>query len=58
MLMKLTLGVEFTNIVGVDCLYESILHSFSLITVWLCIFLGNLILAKSCSYNADEIDNR
>jgi len=32
-------GVNFTNILQAAFSYESALHSFSLITVWLCKFL-------------------
>jgi hypothetical protein len=37
-LMKLSLGVNFFNILGMPFSYESTLRSFSLITVWLCSF--------------------
>jgi len=35
MLMKLTQGVNFINILRGRCLYKSALHSFSLVTFWL-----------------------
>jgi len=36
MLMKLTPGVNVTTILHAAFLYESVLRSFSLLTVWLC----------------------
>ncbi len=36
--LSLRAGVNFINILCVPFLYKSILHSFSLIAVWLCIF--------------------
>ncbi len=42
---KLTLGVNFINILCMPCLlYDSVLLSFSLITVLLCNFLQNNII--------------
>jgi len=38
--------------------YKSVLHSFSLITVWLCNFFEKDYVSKSCSENVDEIDYR
>jgi len=38
MLMKLTPGVNFINILRAHFLYECELHRFSLITIWLCDF--------------------
>jgi len=40
MLMKLTTGVNFINILLAHFLYERVLLSFSLIKVWFCIFLA------------------
>jgi len=48
MLEKLTLGVNFTNILQWPFLYESTLRCFSLITTWLCYFLAEEYLRKSC----------
>ncbi len=39
-------------------LYESALQSFSLITVWLCIFLAQKYWHKNSSKDVDEIDFR
>jgi len=39
MLMKLTQGVYFTNILQADFSYESVFRSFSLFILWLCKFL-------------------
>jgi len=49
---------DFINILGAPFLYKSILHSFSLITVWLCTILAKEYWHKSCSKNVDEIDYR
>jgi len=35
MLMKLTTGVNFINILSMPFLYKSVLRSFSLVRVWL-----------------------
>jgi len=51
-------GVKFINILLVPFSYQSILCSFSLITVWLCNFWAQEYLRKSCSQNVDEIDYR
>jgi len=40
-------GANFTNILRAAFLYESVLHIFSLITVWICNFLVKLYLQKS-----------
>jgi len=37
-------------------LYESALHSFSLLKVWLCNFLAQEYVHKNCSLNVGEID--
>jgi len=42
-------GVNFINIIQVHFLYKSILHSFSLVTVWLCNFLATEYRCKSSS---------
>jgi len=42
MLLQKTTCVNFINILCVPFLYESLLRSFSLITVWLFIFFGKL----------------
>ncbi len=47
MLVKLTIGVNFINSLCVPFLYESVLLSFSLVTVWLCNFLRKNISAKA-----------
>jgi len=39
-------GVNFINILLSPFSYESVLHSFSLVTVWLCNFFGARILAQ------------
>jgi len=39
-LMKLTPGVNFINILSANFSYKSTLHSFSLITVWPCNYLS------------------
>jgi len=39
-LMKLTEGFNFTNILLQPFLYKSVLHTFTVITVWLCDFLA------------------
>ncbi len=39
-------GVNFINILLAAFLYESVLHSFSLITIWLCKFFGAKILVQ------------
>ncbi len=49
MLVKLTKGVNFSNILHKPFLYESALKDFSLITVWLCNFLPKEYGRKSCS---------
>jgi len=49
MLMKLTLGVKFISIFHATFLYETALHSFSLIMFWLCDFFGKGYRRKSCS---------
>jgi len=41
-------GINFTNILRAAFLYESALHSFSLITVWLCNFLRKEYCHKMC----------
>jgi len=51
-------SVNFTNILHEPFLYEIILRSFSLLTVWLCIFLVKEYQHKSCSNNVDKIDYR
>ncbi len=38
--MNLTSGVNLTNILRAPFLHLSVLHSFSLITVWLCNFFS------------------
>jgi len=43
MFMKLTAGVNFNNILPAAFLYESALHSFSKITICICIFYGKII---------------
>ncbi len=45
--MKLTLGVNFTNILQAAFFYKSILCSFSLLAVWLCNFWQKNISAKA-----------
>jgi len=45
-LMKLAPGVNFTNILQVGFLYRNVLYSFSLLTVWLCIFFFFLAKGK------------
>jgi len=47
MLVKLTTGVNFTNILWGAFLYLSIFQSFSVLTVLVCIFSQKLIGAKS-----------
>jgi len=51
-----TLGVKLINILLEPFSYKSALRSFSLITVWLWIFLLKEYQQKSCSPNVDEID--
>jgi len=46
MLMKLTAGVNFINILCVCFAYKSALHSFSLLKIWLCNFWQKNIGAK------------
>jgi len=58
MLMKLTPGVNFINILGEIFSYKSTLHSFYLMTVWLCNFFGKIISAQKLLLNGDEIDYR
>ncbi len=41
-LMKLIPGVNFTNSLWADYLYETVLRSISLITVWLCNWQKNI----------------
>ncbi len=49
MLVKLTPGVNFTNILGAAFLYESFLCSFYVLTIWVCTFLAKGFWCKSCS---------
>jgi len=49
MLVKLTTGVNFINILLVNFLYKSVLPSFSLITIWLVNYLAKECWQKSCS---------
>ncbi len=51
-------GVILINILSETFSYESALLSFSLITVWLCHFLGERISAQKLLLNVDEIDYR
>jgi len=44
--MKLTAGINFTNILLKNFSNESDLHSVSLVTFWLCNFLANRILVQ------------
>jgi len=41
-------GVNFINILHAPFSYKSALHSFSIITVWLCNFLAQEYWRKSC----------
>jgi len=43
MLVKVTTGVYFLNILNMPYLYESALHSFSLVSDWLLIFWQKII---------------
>ena len=45
-LVKLTPGVNFTNILWAAFLYKSVLHSFYVLTVWVCIFFGFFGLSR------------
>jgi hypothetical protein len=47
--VKITPGVNFTNILLMPFLHESVLLSFSLITIWLWDFRHKEIGKKSCS---------
>jgi len=58
MLMKLTPGFNFVNILCVSFSHESALSRFSLITAWLGIFLAKEYRHKSCRWNVDEINYR
>jgi hypothetical protein len=49
MLMKFLLGVNFIKILCKPVLYKSVLHSFSLVTVWLCIFLAKEYRGKKAA---------
>jgi hypothetical protein len=52
-----TPGVKFTNILQAACWHKSVLHTFYLITVWLCIFLEKEYQHKSLTLNVGEIDH-
>jgi len=58
MLMKLTTGVNFINILHTTFSYKNVLHSFSLVTVWLGIFWHKNISTKAAikMLMNDEID--
>jgi hypothetical protein len=43
------LGVNFTNILRAAFLYKSFLHSFYVLTIWVCNFLAKGFWRKSCS---------
>jgi len=45
--MKLTKGINFTNILRAAYLYESVSCSFSLLTVWVCNFCQKKIGIKA-----------
>jgi hypothetical protein len=47
---------QFHQLITQAFFYESAFRSFSLVTVWLCNFLPQEYLRKSCSKNVDEID--
>ncbi len=51
-------GVNFINILLEPFLLESVLQSFSLVTVCLCNFLVQEYRRKSCSENVDKINYR
>jgi len=55
MLVQSTLGLNFTNILWAAFLRQSILHSFSIVTIWLWNFLAKENLAKKLLVNVDEI---
>jgi len=42
-------SINFINILSAPFLYESVLPSFSIITVWLCDFLAKEYRCKICS---------
>jgi len=46
MLMKITTGVIFMQHFTCTFFVQKILHSFSLLKVWLCNFFGRIILAQ------------
>jgi len=48
-LMKLTTGLDFINILCATVAYKRTLHTFFLITVWLCNFFVKEYWHKSCS---------
>ncbi len=50
MLMKLSPGLNFTNILGGTFLYASALCCIFLVTVWRCNFFGERILATSLNF--------
>ncbi len=58
MLIKLTTGVNFTNILRTAFNYKRVLCSFSLVTVWVCIFSrkdkAQKLLIK-CLWNSPKI---
>jgi len=47
MLMKITTGVNFTNILQIAFSYKSVLCSFSVHTVWVCNFLRKKMVEKT-----------
>jgi len=49
---------NFVNILRAPFLYISLLHSFSIVTVWLLNFLAQKYWGKSYPLNDDEIDKR
>jgi hypothetical protein len=56
MLVKLTPGVNVTNILWAAFSYESFLRHFYVLTIWVGNFLAIGFQRKSCSLNVGEID--